>query len=74
MDTQHTATELGRDRDMSRNVPMGAMLAPQPKAREKTFGRRRIGIHKKGAYLQRHVILVLLLSQCCIHIVYVGSA
>ena len=31
-DAQSTAAELGRDRDMRRNVPMGALLAPQPTA------------------------------------------
>ena len=34
LDAQSTATELGRDRDMRRNIPMGALLVPQPKARE----------------------------------------
>ena len=38
---------LGRDRDMRRNVPMGAMLAPQPKTREKIFGRRKTASQKE---------------------------
>ena len=40
LDVQSTTTELGRDRDMRRNLPMGALLAPQPKAQEKKLGRR----------------------------------
>ena len=41
LDAQSTATELGQDQDMRRNVPMGALLAPQLKAREQALGRRR---------------------------------
>ena len=32
---QSTATELGRDRHMRRNVPMVALFPPQPTTREK---------------------------------------
>ena len=46
---QSNATELRWDPDMRRNIPMGALLAPQPKAREKNLGRRRT-CQKKGAY------------------------
>ena len=43
------ATELGRDPGMRRNVPSGPLLAPQPKAREKTLGREQHA--EKIAYL-----------------------
>ena len=42
--------ELGRDLDMPRNVPMGAMLAPQPTAREENLVRWRTASQKKSAY------------------------
>ena len=35
LDAQSTATELGGNRDMRRDVPIGNLLAPQTKAREK---------------------------------------
>ena len=41
LDAQSTATELCRGPNMRRNVPMGALLAPHPKARERNLGRRR---------------------------------
>ena len=41
LDAQSTATELGRDRDKRRYVPMDALPAPQPTAREMTLGHRR---------------------------------
>ena len=40
LDAQSTVTELDRDRDIRRNVPVGTLLAQQPKAREKAIGRR----------------------------------
>ena len=36
-----TDTVLGRDPGMRRNVPTAPLLAPQPKVRERTLGRRR---------------------------------
>ena len=36
-----TATVLGRNRGMHRNVPTASLLAPQPKVRERTLGLRR---------------------------------
>ena len=36
-----SATELGRDPDVCRILPAGPLRAQQPKAREKTSGRRR---------------------------------
>ena len=42
-----TATELGQDPDILHNVPMAALLAPQPKVREETLGRRRAASRKK---------------------------
>ena len=36
---QTTAAELGRQQDMRRNVLVGALLAPQPTAREQCLGR-----------------------------------
>ena len=35
LNTHSATTELGRDRDMRRDVPVDALRAPQPKAREK---------------------------------------
>ena len=54
LDAQSTATELGRDRDIRRNVPMGAWLAPQPKVQEKPPVRRRITSRKKVHIVFRH--------------------
>ena len=48
LDAQSTATELSRDYIMRRNVPMGALLAPQPNARAKTLGRRRTANQKQN--------------------------
>ena len=42
-----TATVLGRDPDMRRNVRTAPLLAPQPKVRERTLGRRRAASLKK---------------------------
>ena len=36
-----TVKELGRDRDMRRYVPVGGLLAPQPKVSDNTLSRRR---------------------------------
>ena len=44
------ATVLGRDPAMRRNVPMAPLLAPHPKVRERTLGRRRAACLKKSAY------------------------
>ena len=41
-----TATVLGLEPDMRRNVPTAPLLAPQPKVRERTLGRRRAGCLK----------------------------
>ena len=49
LDVQSIATEFGRDRDMRRNVPMGALLTPQPKAREKPSAAREQQARKKCA-------------------------
>lgn len=49
LDAHSTATELGRDRDMRRVVPIGALLAPKPNSREETLDRqRRTASQKKG--------------------------
>ena len=54
---QSTAAGLGRDRDMRRNGPMGALLAPQPRARETTFGGQRTASqNKKMHIIHRHII------------------
>ena len=53
LNAQRTATELGRDPDMYRNIHTPLLLAPQRKAREKTLGRRRTSCqNKKCTFLQ----------------------
>ena len=47
--TPSTATVLGWDPDMRGNVPTAPLLAPQPKVREITIGRRRAARLKKNA-------------------------
>ena len=47
LDARSTATALGQDRDIRCDVPVGALLAPQPKARGETRGRRRTASQKK---------------------------
>ena len=53
LDAQSTATEVEQDPDMRRNVPIGALLSPQPKAREKSLGRLRAASQKKK-YICKH--------------------
>ena len=47
LNAQSTATELGRDPDMRRNVPMVPLLAPQPEEREKNLDRQRTAFQKE---------------------------
>ena len=46
-----TATMLGRDPGMRRNVLTGPLLAPQPKVREITLGRQRAACLEKMSIL-----------------------
>ena len=48
LDAQSTATELGWDPDMHRNILRVPLLAPQPKVRAKTVARRRTPCQKKS--------------------------
>ena len=58
LDAQGTAKELNWNRDVRRNVPMGALLAPQPKAREKTLSRRRTASPKQNVRVLRRPIYI----------------
>ena len=51
LNAQSTATELGWDPYMHRNVPTATLLAPQPKEREKKLGRRRTPCQKRNRFI-----------------------
>ena len=50
--------ELGRDRDMWRDLPMDALLAPQPKAREKNSAAGEHHARKREVHFLRRLALV----------------
>ena len=55
LNAQSTAKELGWDPNMRRDIPTAPLLAPQPKGREKNFGRRTTSRQKKEHILHGHV-------------------
>ena len=64
-----TVTALARDPGMRRNVPTTHLLAPRPKGREGTLGRRRGACPQETAHIRHRYIyvcifLLLLLGRC----------
>ena len=51
LDVQSTATDLDRDRDMRRDVPMAVLLSPRPRSREQTLGRQRTASQNKQMHI-----------------------
>ena len=54
LNAQSTATELGWDPDMCRNVRTSPLLPPQPKVLEKNLGRHRTACRKRRVIQIHH--------------------
>ena len=55
------ATVLGRDPDMRRNVTTAHLLAPQPKVRERTLGRRRAARRKNEVHTHLYTCITAII-------------